>query len=791
MLAQEEYPVRPVPFADVRFTDSFWAPRLETNRTVSIPGAFAKCEENARMDNFLIAAGTLEGEHKGSFPFDDTDPYKILEGASYSLAVHPDAELEAYLDALIEMIAAAQEEDGYLYTARTNNAEHLKNWYGDERWEKLAGSHELYNAGHMYEAAVAHFLATGKRTFLDVAIKNADLIAATFGPGKVKKPPGHQVIEIGLAKLFRVTGDEKYLRLAKFLLDERGRAHGRELGGQYNQDHLPVVEQTEAVGHAVRASYMYAGMADVAALTGDQEYLRAIDILWEDVVTRKMHITGGIGARSSGEAFGDAYELPNFTAYNETCAAIGNAMWNHRLFLLHADSRYIDVLERVLYNGGLSGVSLSGDRFFYPNPLESRGNHERSPWFGCACCPGNVTRFIPSIPGFAYAHAGDRLYVNLYVQGGMTVELEGGKVSLEQTTNYPFEGDVRIVVETDPDREFTICLRIPGWARGVAVPEGRRGEAATGALYRFQSRERQAPTIRVNGKETDVKLERGFALLRRSWKSGDSIDLRMEMPVERIFCHEKVEENLGKVALQRGPIVYCVEWPDVQDGHVLNLQLTDKQRLLPEHRPDLLGGVTVLLGMATAWTARGTADDAVGEPVSFMAIPYYAWAHRGRGEMAVWLARERRAVRPLPLPTVASLAKLTTSGGTNPGAINDLVEAESSIDQSHTFFHWWPKLGSLEWVQYEFAQPQSVSGIEVYWFDDIAMGRDCMTPKSWRLLYRDGDAWKPVTGASGYGTEKDRYNLTTFDPVTTGALRLEVQLQEGWSAGIHEWKVRK
>ncbi|MEW6073834.1 MAG: beta-L-arabinofuranosidase domain-containing protein [Planctomycetota bacterium] len=784
MAAGNDYPVQPVPFTDVHFADAFWAPRLETNRAVTIPYAFAQCEENGRMANFALAGGLVEGEHRGEYPFDDTDPYKILEGASYSLAVHPDPALDAFLDDLIAKIAAAQEEDGYLYTARTNGAERLRRWMGPERWSNLARSHELYDAGHLYEAAVAHHLATGKRSLLDVAIKNADLVDATFGPGKREEPPGHQVIEIGLAKLYRVTGEEKYLRLAKFFLAVRGRHGDRPQWGTYTQDHLPVLEQTEAVGHAVRASYMYAEMADVAALTGDESYVRAIDRLWEDVVGRKMHLTGGIGSRGDGEAFGDSYELPNLTAYDETCAAIGNALWNHRLFLLHGEAKYIDVLERILYNGALAGVSLAGDRFFYDNPLESRGDHERSPWFGCACCPGNVARFIPSIPGYAYAHAGDVLYVNLFVAGEATVRMAGGDVRVVQATDYPGDGKVELTIEPAAERELEIRVRIPSWALNDPVPSD---------LYRFLLPAGEMPRIGVRGEPLQAVGKAGYSSFRRTWRKGDGIDLELPMPVRRVVCHAAVAENRGRVALQRGPLVYCVEWPDVPGGHVLDLQVADHVAIAAERRPEVLGGVTVLTGEGTAWQAvagkaAGGSSGAAGTLTPFAAIPYYAWAHRGKGEMAVWLARERAAVRPRPAPTIASSARVTVSGGANPAALHDQLEAKSSIDHSNPFFHWWPRKGTLEWVQYDLARRETVSRVEIYWFDDTGRG-ECRLPASWRLLWRDGSEWKPVAGASEYGTAPDRCNVTTFDPVATDGLRIEVQLPAGWSAGIHEWKV--
>src|ERR1035437_3392087 len=434
---QRDYPVKPVPFTAVHINDGFWAPRIEINRTVTIPFAFGKDEETGRVDNFIRAAQALRGEAFENkkyppYPFDDTDVYKVIEGASYTLSVHPDPKLDAYIDGLIEKIGAAQEPDGYLYTARTIDPLHPHPRSGNERWIlEGVNSHELYDLGHLYEAAVAHYQATGKRTLLDIALRSANLLDQTFGPGKREIWPGHQIVEMGLAKLYRVTGEQKYLNLAKFMLDVRGPDSQEEgHGNRYVQAHQKVVDQTEAVagGHAVRAMYMYSGMADIAALTGDTAYVNALDKIWDNVATKKLHVTGGVGARGAGEAFGADYELPNMSAYNETCAAVGNDYWNQRLFLLHADAKYIDVMERTLYNGLISGVSLDGKSFFYPNPLESNGQHERSRWFGCACCPGNMTRFLASVPGYVYAHRGDVLYVNLFVGNTANVTLDHASV---------------------------------------------------------------------------------------------------------------------------------------------------------------------------------------------------------------------------------------------------------------------------------------------------------------------------------------------------------------------------
>jgi hypothetical protein len=784
---RRDYPVQPVPFTAVRFTDAFWRPRIEVNRTVTIPFAFQKCEESKRVYNFERAAAVLRGEAledkaPPGYPFDDTDVYKVLEGAAYTLSVEPDPKLEAYLDALIEKVAAAQEKDGYLYTTRTIDPVSPHRWAGKERWvlEKV-DSHELYNLGHLYEAAVAHYQATGKRTLLDVALRTAELLDRTFGPGKRSIWPGHQITEMGLVKLYRVTGDARYLALAKFLLDERGPDGTQGAGRRYNQSHQKVVEQGEAVGHAVRATYLYSGMADVAALTGEQPYVDAMDRIWRNVVERKLYLTGGIGSTSSGEAFGIDFELPNMSAYNETCAAIGNDYWNHRLFLLHADARYVDVMERTLYNGLLSGVSLDGKSFFYPNPLESRGQHQRSPWFGVACCPGNITRFLASVPGYVYAKQGDRLYVNLYVASTAEVEMAGGrKVKLTQETRYPWDGAVRITVSPDREARFTVHVRVPGWARGEAVPS---------ELYRFADRSDEKVTLRVNGQAAPLSLEKGYARLERSWRAGDVVELGLPMPVRRVVAHASVEADHGRVALQRGPLVYAAEWPDHPGGKVRNLLLPDDAPLSSEFRPDLLNGVQVVTGRAVA-----LAYDAEGKvsrrEQDLTAIPYYAWANRGPGEMLVWIPSRETSARPRPLPTLASTATVTSSrAGHDLRAVNDQGEPRSSRDASDSFFHWWPEKGSTEWIEYGLEKPSQVSEVEVYWFDDAPSG-ECRLPEAWRLLHKEGEEWKPVETPVPYGVEKDRYNKVAFKPVTTAGLRLEVVLQPEWSAGILEWKVR-
>ncbi len=781
-----DYPVKPVPFTSVHFNDGFWAPRLEINRKVTIPFAFKKDEETKRIYNFERAAAALRGETlqdktPPGYPFDDTDVYKVIEGASYALSVQPDPQLDAYLDDLIVKISAAQEADGYLYTTRTIDPTHPHQWAGTKRWElEKVDSHELYNLGHLYEAAVAHYQATGKRTLLNIALKAANLLDQTFGPGKQSIWPGHQITEMGLAKLYRVTGDARYLNLAKFMLDARGPDGSRGSGRKYNQSQAKVTEQTEAVGHAVRATYMYSGMADVAALTGDLSYVNAIDKIWGDVAEKKLYITGGIGATGSGEAFGGPYELPNMSAYNETCAAVGNDFWNQRLFLLHADAKYIDVMERTLYNGLISGVSLDGMSFFYPNPLESAGQHKRSPWFGVACCPGNITRFLPSVPGYVYAQQGDSLYVNLFV--GSTAEIKmdtGRKLKLVQETRYPWDGTVKMTVSPDRSSNLTINVRVPGWARNEPVPS---------SLYRFVDTVEEPVVLKVNGKPAPLNVNKGYASVNRRWKQGDVIELVLPMPVRRILANELVQADRGRVALQRGPIVYAVEWPDNPGGRVRNLVLPDDAKLVAEFRPDLLNGVEIVKArvISLAYDEQGSINK---REQDFTAIPYYAWANRGVGEMLVWIPKDESHARPLPWPTVASTSKVATSGGQNPRAINDQAEPQSSRDASNSFFHWWPKKGTTEWVELSFQNPSSVSETEVYWFDDTGTGQ-CRVPKAWRVLYKDGEEWKPVETSGSYGVDKDRYNKVMFKPVKTSALRLEVTLQPEWSTGIQEWKVK-
>lgn len=629
------YPISPVPFTSVQVNDAFWGQRLKASREVTIPLAFSKCEETGRYENFVMAANPSPSHKVTGYSFDDTDVYKTIEGASYLLQTYPDPKLERYIDSVLVIVAAAQEPDGYLFTARTMNPANPHPWAGSKRWEKEEDlSHELYNLGHMIEGAIAHHQATGKRNFLDIAIRYADCAVREIGegPGKVVVVPGHQITEMALAKLYVVTGKKQYLDLAKFFLDKRGYTTHRS---EYSQSHKPVLEQDEAVGHAVRAAYMYTGMADVAALTGDKSYVSAIDKIWENIVNKKLYITGGIGATNHGEAFGKNYELPNATAYCETCAAIGNVYMNYRLFLLHGHAKYFDVLERTLYNGLISGVSMDGGAFFYPNPLESHGQHQRQPWFGCACCPSNVSRFIPSVPGYVYAVNGNDVYVNLFMSNTAEVTVSKQPVTLRQTTRYPWNGAVKIEVEPKRRRQsFTLKVRVPGWVQDQVVP---------GDLYRYTDGKKLEYSVRINGNKVVSEIEKGYFSITRNWQKGDVVEVDFEMQPRTVVAHELVEANTGRIAIERGPLVYCAEWPD-NKFNVLNVEMARRPEFDVDFNSRLLNGINMITTNAQV-AETDSAGNTTLTSVRLRMIPYYAWAHRGKGEMSVWLKQTNRRPR--------------------------------------------------------------------------------------------------------------------------------------------------
>ena len=660
------YPYAQVPFTSVKVTSgTFWGDRLKAAREVTVPLAFSKCESEHRYKNFEMAAYTLQHPgHDGldtpawdvskfmGFPFDDTDVYKTIEGASYILQTYPDKKMVAYIDSVLNVVGAAQEPDGYLYTARTINPKHPQGWSGDTRWSKVEVlSHELYNLGHMVDAACAHCQATGSTKFLNIAKRYADCVIKEVGPnaGQHKVVPGHQIAEMALARLYTLTGEKKYLDEAKYFLDTRGTTSIHDL---YTQSDKPILKQTEAWGHAVRAGYMYAGIADVAALTQDSDYIKTIDRLWNNIVSRKYYLTGGVGARHAGEAFGADYELPNMTAYNETCAAIAQVYLNERMFLLHGESKYIDCLERTLYNGVISGMSMDGGRFFYPNPLSSDGKYKfnadgnttRQPWFGCACCPSNLSRFIPSLPGYLYGVKDNNIYVNLFAGNTSTIQVQGKEVVLEETTEYPWNGDIKIVVKKSGVKNANLLVRIPGWVRNRVVPSD---------LYKYSDAEKPAYSVTVNGKavEADLDANKGY-LPVQNIKKGDVIRIHFDMPVRTVVANDRVADDRGRVAVERGPLVYCAEAADNNGASVLHALMNARPSFTEVNDYAIANTETkgapsfVVKALQTQAQVLGeNADGTISvSPLSLTLIPYYAWNHRGANEMNVWLLQGLKAM---------------------------------------------------------------------------------------------------------------------------------------------------
>ncbi len=731
-----DYSVEDVPFTNVEITDEFWAPKQEINRTVSIQQCILKSEERG---------GTTIGGG-------------ILEGAGYMIAKRHDPAFEAYIrervDATVKRSAAASGNAGQAFRG----------------------------GGPSPEAAVAYYEATSDRRLLDLALKAADAADNVYGPGKKGYISGHEGQKIGLIRLFRFTGDERYWKLAKFFLDIRGREeYQQQTAGEYpgnreyNQNHKPVLEQTEAVGHCVRAMYLYIPLTDIAALTGQPDYARADDTLWQDVVSRKMYVTGGIGSIRQEEKFGAPYELPNVNSWHETCASYGNVVWNHRLFLLHRDARYIDTMERVLYNGFLDGVSLKGDRFFYQNVLMSYGDYERFDWINVPCCPPNVVRLMASIGSYIYAKSADEIYVNLFVGSKADVELADNRIRIAQETLYPWDGRVKMSIDPERPLKFAMLVRIPEWAQNTPLPSD---------LYRYVASAPEKPALRVNGAVMPITPVRGYVRLERTWKAGDVIELNLPMPVHRVLANDRVQDDRGRVALERGPLVYCAEWPD-NGGSALNLVVPDNAVLKGEFRPRLLNGIEVITGSVQALVRGQDGISTRTIPHNLVAIPYYAWANRGKGEMTVWMARDAGTARikpVLPDPVV----RVSSFGGIEKAwtgyadqnddicAIYDGVEPLNSADESHLYFRMRPPEGKPAWIEYEFKRPTLVSSSETYFVDD---SRFCRLPGSWRILYKDGDEWKPVANKGPYAVGRDRFNAVAFDPVRTTAVRLEVEPQ--------------
>ena len=732
-----DYTVQAVPLTQVDITDEFWAPKQEVNRTVSIQHCILKSEE--RSGRLSIGGG-------------------YLEGAGYMIMKRRDPAFEEYVkmrvDAGVERSTAAA----------------------------TSGKQGMRGGGASPESAIAYFEATGDRRLLDMAVQSSDQADATYGPAPKKGYiSGHEGQKIGLIKLSRFTGNDKYWKLAKFLLDIRGRAEyqtqsaGEYPGDrEYNQNHKPVLEQTEAVGHCVRAMYLYIPLTDIAALTGQPEYTKAVDTLWEDVVGKKMYISGGIGSIRQQEKFGVAYQLPNVSSWHETCASYGNTVWNHRLFLLHKDAKFIDTMERIMYNGWLDGVSLKGDRFFYENVLTSYGNYERFDWINVPCCPPNVVRLMASIGSYIYAQTDNEIYVNLFVGSNAQVKLGKNTVKITQETRYPWEGNVKMTIAPEKAGKFSLLVRIPEWTQNRPLPSD---------LYRYLDSTDEKPMLKVNGTAVELKLEAGYVRLQRRWKAGDTVELNMPMPVHKVLANDQVKDDQGRVALERGPILFCAEWPD-NGGSALNVIVPDNAVLKGEFRPDLLGGVEVVTGEVQA-LVRGDDGATKVVPHTLVAIPFHRWANRGMGEMTVWMARDAanayvKPVAPAPIVKVAQFAGIekawTGYADQNDElyAVYDGYDPLSSFDESHLYYRMRPPEKKPAWIEYDFKAPTEVSSSRAYFVDDT---RFCRLPVSWRVLYKDGSAWKPVANAAPYTVDKDKFSEVTFKPVKTTAVRIEVEPQ--------------
>ncbi len=772
------HPLNPVPGPAVTIDDQFWSPKLALWRQTTINDCFDKFEKTGAFDNFDRVRDHQTGGHHGD-PWWDGLVYEMITASAEFLATHPDPALARRIEGYVERIAAAAavDPDGYVNTDVTLNHVGFR-WSdppapGDDHDDVVP--HTVYNAGCLVEAGVQLYRATGNTRLLQVATRMANYMCRIMGPPPRQNiVPGHALAEQAFVNLYllyreqpalkrQVAGpvDEKqYLQLAEFWIENRGHHDGRKDMGAYDQDDKPVLQQASLEGHAVRAGLLAAGLAKAAAVNRRPDYLQTADRWWQNMVEAKMYVTGGLGAIPSFEGFGADYDLPN-NGYAETCAAVAGGFFSQNLNLATGQAKYADTLERVLYNGALSGVAVSGNRYFYQNPLASGPEARRWEWHGCPCCPPMFLKLMGALPGSIYATDDAGVYVNLFIGSRARIDTGPLHLALSQTSNYPWDDNIRFTVTPQRPSRFNLNLRIPGWA--------------------------QQATVAVNGRAVKIlPVVNGYARVERRWKVGDTVTLHLPMPVQRVHADPRVAANIGRVALMRGPVVYCVEGLD-NGGHARPLILPADVAITPAPRPDLLGGVTVLTG--TAQVSRQGTPATHLETVAFTAIPFYTNTNREPTDMEVWIAADAAHAPVLTLASAATPSASHCFANDTVAALNDGIEPRASDDTTIPRMTWWDHRGTTEWVQYDFKTPRRVAGVEVYWWDERRIHQNCRVPQSWTVQYVDGGQWRSVTGASAYGTAMDTFNHVTFTPVTTTALRLLVQLQPQWSAGVLEWRV--
>lgn len=802
----KDYPLRPIPFNEVILEDKFWLPRLAKQAESTVPHALN--ETKPAVERLRQCGNILSGK-EGPLPmphrFISSDLFKVMEGAAYTLMIKPDPQLEKELDNIIDIIASAQQEDGYLYVSHTCKNPNPREM-GKTPYSWVVHSHELYNMGHMYEGAIAYYRATGKDKWLQVAEKSAQHINKVFFEGDpnynngkpIMQAPGHEELELALCKLYRVTGNQLYLDMARKFLDIRGVTYRPDGEGvmspTYAQQHKPVVEQEKAVGHAVRAGYLYAAMADVSALTGDMSYARAAKKIWHNIVDTKMHIIGGLGAAHGIEGFGPEYVLPNRDTYNETCAAVANVFFNFRMYLMYKDAKYFDVAEVALLNNSLAGVNLNGDRFFYVNVLEADGvkkfNHGsagRSSWFGCACCPSNLARLMPQISGYMYAHTSDQIYLGLYGSSKTEIPMAKGKVEIKQISNYPFDGRVVLNINPSVSQKFALKLRIPTWARDKFV---------LGELYNFIDALNPQWTLKVNGKEVNAKVIKGFATINRTWRSGDKVELNLPMPVRYNNAMDKVDANHDRISITRGPLVYCAEQVDNGDKKVQRffiLDVVDPSNINVDVVKDgILKGISIV-----SLPAKEIVKDSVQDATIKM-VPYFAWNNRGEKSMIIWmpqtkkLAAEGMICNLLTKFQYGEVLATHTHEGDNIAAVVDGKVPQKSSDQSNPRWTSLPFNNRRQDISFNFRKLKKVSNISVYWYED-SNKEDVKLPREWWVDYKTKDGeWKRMDKyvTDFYGLERDRFNFVR--PAATmhcDAIRISILPKVGHCVGIHEIEI--